>query len=420
VQKFHGANFFHSQKFGQLDVVVGGNYYTDDSYLQGNYNTRGRLNTNLRYRFKHIDGLSIGLNVNAQKAQGSNFFVWAADDKAKYIKGKYYPDSTAYYKPSGGVDTPKTTLSASKTYRYNIDPYLVYNTKSGYKFSWRNRFFNMNNENNTNQNSNAKLYYSELQAQKTFAHQFNITAGLMANYSDVRSQLFGNHTADNYAGYLQIEKKIGKRLWLAGGGRYEFYRVDTVKAITKPLGRIGLNYQAAKATFIRASYGMGYRFPTIAEKYVNTIVSGINIFPNPTLKPEKGWNAEIGAKQNFIIGKWIGMLDVAAFYTRYYDMMEFTFDNFPTPSKPVNLGFQSRNIANTEVKGIDVSLFTTTKIKMIQLDFHSGFTYNLPRDLAFDTMRRDIRTSRYSDTSQNILKYRYTTSWKTNVELKWK
>ena len=417
VQKFHGANFFHSRKIKQLDLVIGGNYYTDDSYLQGNYNTRGRLNTNLRYRFKHIDGLSVGLNINAQKAQGSNFFVWGADGKATTVGNKYYPDSTAYLTPRGGVDTPSTSLSFSKTYRYTIDPYISYNTKSGLKINFRNRFFNMNNENNTNQNSNAKLYYSELQAQKMFVHQLNFTTGIVANYSDVHSQLFGNHTANNFAYYLQAEKKIGNRLWLAIGGRYEFYRVDTVKAITKPLGRIGLNYEVAKATFLRASYGMGYRFPTIAEKYVNTYVSGVNVFPNTQLKSETGWNAELGVKQNFILGKLLGMLDLAGFYTRYNNMMEFTFDYFPQVK---NFGFQSRNVANTLVKGIDVSIFMQRKLKSVEINLHSGFTYILPQDLAFDTMNRIQRQIRYSDTTQNILKYRYTTSWKTDVELKWK
>ncbi len=417
VQKFHGANFFHSQKIKQLDLVIGGNYYTDDSYLQGNYNTRGRVNANLRYHFKHIDGLSIGLNVNAQKAQGSNFFVWGVD---KVVNGIWHKDSIAYLTPRGGIDTPSTSLSFSKTYRYTIDPYISYNDKSGLKINFRNRFFNMNNENNTNQNSNAKLYYSELQVQKMFAHQLNITMGAVVNYSDVQSQLFGNHTANNVAYYLQGEKKIGNRLWLAAGGRYEFYRVDTVKAITKPLGRIGLNYQLAKATFLRASYGMGYRFPTIAEKYVNTYVSGVNVFPNTLLKPETGWNAEVGVKQNFMMGKMIGMLDIAGFYTRYNNMMEFTFDNFPTPKLPFNPGFQSRNIANTLIKGIDIAVFAQRKINRVEVSLHSGFTYILPQDLAFDTMNRIKRRLQYSDTLNNVLKYRYTTSWKTDAEVKWK
>ncbi len=410
VLKFHGANFFHSQKFGQLDVVVGGNYYNDDSYLQGNYNTRGRLNTNLRYRFRRIDGLSVGLNINAQKAQGSNFFVWGADDKATFIHQVYRPDSTAYLKPSGGVDTPKTSLSFSKTTRFNIDPYITYNTASGYKFKLQNRFFNTININSTEQGSNAKFYYSELQAQKMYAHQIIITSGLVANYSDVNSQLYGNHTADNFAFYLQMEKKFFNKLWLTLGGRFENFRVDTFKTNSKPLGRIGLNYQVAKATFIRASIGMGYRAPTIAEKFVSTTVSAIKIIPNSALQPESGWSGELGIKQSFAIKKMLGMLDISAFYTRYNNMMEFTF-------LLNQASFQSQNISNTEVKGLDLSLFTQYQINKVKINFHSGATYVIPRDLDFNKLSSTEKKLRYSDTLTNILKYRYTASWKSDVEL---
>ncbi len=412
VLKYHGANFFHSQKFGQLDVVVGGNYFTDDSYLQGNYNTRGRLNTNLRYRFKKIKGLSVGLNMNAQKAQGSSFFIWGADDKATFIHQVYRPDSTAYYKPSGGVDTPKTTLSFSKITRFNIDPYITYNTSSGYKFKLQNRFFNTININSTDQGSNAKFYYSELQGQKMYAHQIGITSGLVANYSDVNSQLYGNHTADNFAFYLQMEKKFFNKLWFTLGGRYESFRVDTFKTNSKPLGRIGLNYQLAKATFIRSSIGMGYRAPTIAEKFVSTNVSAIKIIPNPTLQPESGWSGELGIKQNFAIKKLLGMIDLSAFYTRYYNMMEFTF-------LLNQVSFQSQNISNTVVKGLDLSLFTQYQIKKVKVSFHSGATYVIPRDLDFNKLSSAEKKLRYSDTLTNILKYRYTTSWKSDVELQW-
>ncbi|MEY2830518.1 MAG: hypothetical protein RIQ33_2376 [Bacteroidota bacterium] len=414
LQKYSGFNFFHSRKINQLDVVVGGNFYSDDSYLQGAYNTRGRVNTNLKYRFKKLDGLVIGLNINAQKSRGSSFFVWAADDKIKILKGKFYFDSTAYLKPLGGIDTPKTSLSFYKSYRVNIDPYINYSTKNGYKFALKNRFFNTNNINTSNQSSNAQFFYTELQLQKTFPNNLHFTTGAVANYSIVKSELFSNHTANNQAFYMQIDKKFFNKLWLEMGGRYEFNTIDSIKAHSKPLGRVGINYQVTKATFIRSSFGMGYRFPTIAEKFVSTTVSSLKIIPNKNLLAESGWNAELGIKQNFMLGKWLGMIDLAGFYTTYQDMMEFAFIIKPQP------GFQSQNISKTLIKGFDVSVFSKAKLHNIDLLMHAGYTYTLPTDLNFNLLNDSVKNVQYSDSSKNILKYRFTTSAKADMELKWK
>jgi len=94
--------------------------------------------------------------------------------------------------------------------------------------------------------------------------------------------------------YLQIEKKI-KKLTASFGMRIERYEVDTAytrgyikigkKEINdlrfQPVFRAGLNYQLFTYTFLRASYGQGYRFPSVAEKYISTGVSALKIYPNP-------------------------------------------------------------------------------------------------------------------------------------------
>jgi len=419
LQKMNGVNFFHSRKISTLDLVVGGNYYSDDSYLQGAGNSRARMNTNLRYANKHIEGLHIGCNVNAQVSKGALFFLWGADNKLFFTKpATYRSDSTQLLMPRGGVDTPSTTLSSYLSYRLNIDPYITYQTQSGYKFSWRNRYFNTINNNNKNQSSDAQSFYSEVQMQKKFFNQLNVSVGAVRNSTTVRSQLYSNHKSENFAGYMQIDEKISNRLWLSIGGRYEYNKIDSIAATTKPLGRAGLNFQVAKATYLRASYGMGYRFPTIAEKFVSTSVSIINVFPNPKLLPENGWNAEVGVKQNFAVGNFLGMIDLAGFYTRYNQMMEFTFDVFKEYNN--QFGFQSRNVANTLIKGIDASLFLNTHINKVTINLTGGYTYTLPQDLAFDTLNRILRNVRYSDTLTNVLKYRYTTSAKADMEITWK
>lgn len=78
-----------------------------------------------------------------------------------------------------------------------------------------------------------------------------------------------------------------------------------------------MNYQAAQKTFFRVNYGEGYRFPTIGERYVDDGVSMLRVFPNPDLKTEFGWTAELGVKQGFKkIANWNGQLDYALFLAK--------------------------------------------------------------------------------------------------------
>jgi outer membrane receptor protein involved in Fe transport len=94
--------------------------------------------------------------------------------------------------------------------------------------------------------------------------------------------------------------------------------------------------------------------------------------------------------------------------------MEFAFIIKPQP------GFQSQNISKTLIKGFDGSIFTKSKIKQVEILLHAGYTYTLPTDVNFKLLNDSVRNVQYSDTTKNILKYRFTTSAKADVELKWK
>ena len=171
----------------------------------------------------------------------------------------------------------------------------------------------------------------------------------------------GKNYRRNHAVYSQIDKKIGD-LNISVGGRYEYFSLNSESkhiingdttdhfAIGSPVFRAGLNYQIGETTFLRTSWGQGYRFPSMAELFIRTNYSGLEIYPNANLRPESGWSTEIGLKQGLKIGNWLGFIDVAAFLMRYNDMMEFSFGKW-SPSDPIDpalnfygLGFKSINV----------------------------------------------------------------------------
>lgn len=403
-QLYNGINFLHSRQIGRLDVVVAGNMFIDEGYRKGEHEERARINSNLRYRFKKIEGLSVGVNLNSMKTEGTLFFLWANDTSGAYIPAK-------------------NTLSDYTTYRTNIDPFITYFDKKGNTHKIRSRWFNTANQNNTSQNSKADLYYGEYQFQHRFKKGLVLTSGLVEQISKVRSELYGDHEGRQTALYTQGDYHW-KRITLSLGGRVEQNKIDSVANDWTPVFRCGLNYRLLKETFLRASFGQGYRYPSIAEKFVRTAVGSLIIYPNYDLEAEKGHSEEIGLRQGFKVGTWEGYMDVAAFQNRYNNMMEFGFAQWGTSADPVNgLGFKSLNVGDTRIRGLDVSVLAQGNLPGgIKSLLTAGYTYIKPEQLSYDsTYIAKVGVGNYlGSDSSNFLKYRYTHLLKADIEFQWR
>lgn len=395
-----GMSFFHSQKVGQLDVVAGGNMFIDEGYRQGESERRARFNMNTRYRFKKMEGLSAGVNFNTMITEGTLFFLWQNDTTGAYIPAP-------------------NTLSDYTTYRTNIDPFITYVSKNGSTHKLRSRWFNTTNQNNTAQNSTADLLYTEYQFQKKIKETWTFTGGIVRTGSLVKSELYGDHDGSQIAAYTQTDLKF-KQFSFSAGARVERNQIDTVKDKPTPVFRGGVNYHPFGETYLRASAGQGYRFPTIAEKFVLTNIGSLFIYPNPSITSEKGFSLEFGIKQGFKIGKWMGYADAAVFRNQYYNMIEFVFGQWAPPTSPLfGNGFTSRNIGNIRIRGLDFSLMGTGKIGECTLNVLAGYTYLYPEQLTYDSLYVSVvglQNSRGSDSS-NFLKYRFRHMAKADVEV---
>jgi outer membrane receptor protein involved in Fe transport len=423
---YQGLTVSHAQKMGNLDMVVGGQYYNDAGYRDSVSERRIRGNINLRYHFKKIPGLSAGVNSTAMEYVGNLFFVWKDSDHA--------------------LQAAKGTLQNYDNTRFNIDPFVVYSNEKLGRHSLRARYFlngNSNHLDTINQSSRSELYYGEYQWQKRFRQNFNFTAGAVAIRQVVLSPLYSNHFGANYAGYFQLDKKFFNRLTASVGARAEYYKLDTAQTHggffflnapkksnlpVQPVFRAGLNYQLFDRTFFRTSFGQGYRFPAVAEKYISTTVGPLGIFPNNSLQPEKGWSAELGIKHGFKVGKFQGYLDVAGFITHYYNMIDLLFkydtvgksNQINNSANPVaeltkHVGFQFTNIGRANITGIDVSVSGEGKIGPILVTLLSGFTYSNPINPDFNP-KKDTNGTVIS----NLLRYRNKTMVKNDAQVTYK
>ena len=159
-----------------------------------------------------------------------------------------------------------------------------------------------------------------------------------------------------------------------------------------------------------------------------TGVGNFGVFPNPEIKPESSWNAEIGLKQGLKFGKLYGYFDVAVFWQEYQNTIEYLFGFWgDDPTDPSNIfGFKFLNTGDSRVLGIDVSFSGKAKLgKNTEMVFMTGYNYIIPKTLSPDFIyATDFTGRKYSynstsiDSTENILKYRFLHNVKLDVEIK--
>ncbi|MGC9341176.1 MAG: TonB-dependent receptor plug domain-containing protein, partial [Bacteroidales bacterium] len=228
---------------------------------------------------------------------------------------------------------------------------------------------------------------------------------LFQNYSKISSEFYGNHNAVNLAAYAQADITPVEKLKLVAGVRLEFNSLNGESDRIVPLFRAGLNYRLSDYTFLRASYGQGYRYPSIAEKFAATTLGAVRIVPNPDILPESGWSSEIGIKQGLAISNLGGFADLAFFYTRNTDMIEYLFGIYPDPAgSSFSYGFKSTNIENSKVYGTELSFLLNMEDSRLNHSISGGYTFIHPLEINPRANEQDIL----------YLKYRRKHSFKIN------
>jgi iron complex outermembrane receptor protein len=445
VANFTGANFFHSRKIKQVDLVIGGNFNYDYGYTgphpAGSVDAlgdsipdiansdvrevRGRINFNLRRRSKKIQGLAYGINGNFMRSSKNFSLVWNSNEN----------------NPNGRYLSYPGTMTLTEITTLYIDPFVTYVSSRGVQHSFRNRILYTDNDNSNNQSSQSTVYMTDYQLQRTFSKmkELNVVLGVAGYYTDASSQVYvggnpsGNNNAKNVSAYLQLDKRFWSALNVSLGVRGEYFQINNLEFVVRPVFRSGLSFKVGKATYFRSSFGQGYRFPTIGEKYILTNSGGLGVYPNPELEPETSWNLEAGVKQGFKIGKFYGYADLVGFWQEFYNSVDIVMGNYGTES---NLpGFKFLNTGDNRVRGIEASIMGGGNItKDISMTLVLGYTYTIPESLTpdevfhvnrrtfigeGDTLIIEQPFTHYGTSidSTKILKYRFRHLGKMDVEL---
>ena len=359
---FSDISFSNLQKSGKTDIGLGINLLDNNGYRKYNDEKLGRISLRLKHHNEKFKGLVYGLNINTGYTAKTDFILWEDAE-------------------TGALKQDTSTVSHLHGSFIAVDPYISFNNNNRFKHDLRIRLQSSNNRFPVRDDKNSDAYslYAEYQGFYKISEFMNITGGASENYSKVISNFYGDHEGMNLAVFTQFEANPVKRLKIIAGVRVEQNSLDKIYDKIVPVFRTGINWQVAEYTFLRASFGQGYRYPSIAEKHASTTLGSVKIFPNPYIMPESGWSSEIGVKQGIKAGNTTGQADFSFFLSQNSDLIEYVFSNYPDPVTGIfDFGFQATNVEQSRVYGYEMEFILNRSFGKMNTALSGGYTYIYP------------------------------------------
>jgi|GEM_PF-375551 iron complex outermembrane receptor protein len=388
------VNVFHARKIGRHDVTGLVDFWKETGWKNSNESEQARFMLLTKFRPASIPGLTFGVNGSIKYDSSSTFLFWDSylpDDSV------YAPFSTTPVNSLGGYSGANSRRDQLNM-RYTLDPFVKYATDKGVH-AYRGHIQRQVFRNNTNQSNRSTVFYNDYQYNtSSLDGRMNWVTGatFIYNAAFADSLYSGGHYSINPAVYTQLDGSIKSWLSATVGGRFDYIRIDNEFTVTAPVFRAGLNFEPMKGSNIRVSWGQAFRSPSVSERFTSTFANGLYIRPNPTAEPERGYSAEIAARQGFMFGSRkksiVGFVDVAAFMMDYNNMIEFGVNPPDTFVFPPVIEFSARNVAKARIKGIEASTLIELTYNKWSLDLSGGITYIIPKNLlpTPDTAQSDI------------------------------
>ncbi len=359
---FANASFSHLQRKGNSDLSLGLSLSSGNGYRKYNSESLGRLSLRLKQHSSRVEGLSYGLSLSGGTTDRTDFVLWEEAER-------------------GALRQDTSTVARLHGWFFAADPFLSFTKRGHYSHDLKMRIQSSSNRFpvRSNNDSDALSLYSEYQFRYEFTGRFSLTGGLAGTTSIIESQFYGDHRGVNLAAFAQAEVRPVERLKLTAGVRLEKNILDSDPDRLVPVFRSGLNFQAAQHTFVRASFGQGYRYPSVAERHAATTLGSVRIFPSPAVRAESGWSAETGVMHGFRAGRIQGEADLSVFISQNSDMIEYLFGIHYDPSDGTSgLGFKATNVEHSRITGSELELRLSRQIGKMSGMLTGGYTFIYP------------------------------------------
>lgn len=370
---FGGLSIGQSVKFGDLGVVAAFSRQVNDSYQANDFTRRYNIYLKARQDFSSENSLTMNFGYLSQYRGLHNW--WRNIDSAlltPYVQRDDNVKSTRQYLSGLYTDALSDNVLLTVKGLWNNNDWFSTSVHDDSAKNWKRtpsgRFAET-------LESFANDYRIEAGATAIIDNDHTVTGGITGQFFAVRSDsaLFGKHSGWTSALYAQDEWRINEDWTFTFGARVDMQRTGIGDTRPQFNPKLAGTYKADETTTLRASFGRGFRVPSVAEVFVGLeLGGGINTVPNADLKPERSYAYEVGLAKH--LGD-IGTVDVAAFWTDYDNLIE------PTPFQDQfgNYKIQWQNTPKARVQGFEASW----KVGFFDGDllWNFGYTYAYAHDL---------------------------------------
>jgi outer membrane receptor protein involved in Fe transport len=359
---FGSIGFNHLRKISSTDIGFGINVTSDNGYRKLNENNIARLNLKIKHFSKKHQGLAYGMALNGGFNGKTDFVLWENAE-------------------TGALKQDTSTAIKLRSSFFAFDPFITFIKSDKLRHELRARIQRSSNvfPDSEQNDSEALSLYTEYQLRYTFNDLITLSAGLSQNSARIISNFYGDHNSLNLGGFTQVELQPAERLKFVAGLRIEHNVLDGEKDNLTPLIRSGLNYKLFDYTYLRASFGQGYRYPSIAERHAATTLGAVKIFPNYFIKAESGWNAEVGIRQGLKTEYFTGQIDLAIFYLQNNDLIEYIFGIYRNPgAQTFSFGFRADNIEASRVYGLELEWMLSNRFGAVVNTLNGGYVFMHP------------------------------------------
>ncbi|MDH3251836.1 MAG: TonB-dependent receptor [Ignavibacteria bacterium] len=358
----NGQSVSHAYRSGDLGVAMFLSRQIDDGYRRNDYRLRYNFFTKMRQDISPLT--SVTVNFGMLNQSGGQFVYWRNLDSALVPPVTQESDnvkSNRYY-VSGLYNTvlSKNLLFTVKGLWYHND--WGYETRSAIGRT----------------ESVADGFRLEALSTMMLDEVHTLTLGVEGSFDRVGADIFDDRSLGGAALYGQDELRFSRELSLTVGARFDYQSVGLTEASTQLNPKVALAYNPVAGTTLRASFGRGFRVPSVAEAFITASASNLAAVPNKDLKPERSYSYEVGLSQK--IGDFAS-IDLAGFRT--------DFDNLIEPGLIVTgqiLQIQWRNVTRARVQGVESSI----RLGLFDgnLQYNVGYTYVYPEDLTENDLLR--------------------------------
>ncbi len=373
-----GFQAAHARRVGdRLGFWADGAYRRDTGYM--NFNRNETLQGFAKVGWKAGAGLRLDVFGGYTWREYDSFFYWNG------TADPLNPGRLDLIKEGsrGANDLQSTLLS--------VLPVLTHAPGRNWFYTIRGRFYRgvyhpLDDEGNLRDRSQRTIGYragAEVQVNWNPKPGRHLVAGISGDGLAARSLFFAGTDGGLVRGqpegavFGQWEETLHPRLTLTGGARYDVYQIDETETAARLSPKLNASMRLHDRLFLRAAFGLGFRIPSVAERFTNN-QDFFPVLPNLALKPEESTGYEVGLKGRLpVTGFGNLQADIAAFRNDYRRLVEPVF-NLAGGSA----GFRFENLTRARIRGIEATL--DGQMWADRLRLRLGYTWLDARDQELD------------------------------------